>query len=528
MRALPRCPVPLLRAVGRDLVTRTLAKIVGLGVLDALAVYWCVLFAWGGNWPFFASVAGGAVLTNVIAFSRRAYPARYLAPGVFFLVLMVVFPMGYTVYISFTNYATGHILSKHQVVGLLTSREYAPPDAIAFSFQGFGEGGDVYALLLSGPAGRYVALPDGGLDPAEQHELVDMDDDGDVDRVDGRPALERRALLAHIQELQALRFPFQDGWLRMATLSEFRLFLPQYRYYPDRDLLVDQRTGVEYRPRAGNFVGPEGERLDPGWTVFTGTQNYVRFFFDPSYNQAFLRVLAWTLIWAILSVGLSFILGLALAILLNDRQLRLRKLYRSLLIIPYALPAFISVLIWRGFYNTELGVFNQVLQTWLGVKVPWLTDPFWARFCLVLTNIWLTYPYMLLISLGALQSIPHEMYEAARVDGAGPWRRFTTITLPLLMVSVAPLLIGSFAFTFNNFTLVWLLTEGRPAVAIGERAGATDILLSYAYRLAFEGARGNEWAMASALSVVIFLIVAIISGISFSRTKALEEVSRGL
>ncbi|HIQ00155.1 TPA: ABC transporter permease subunit, partial [Candidatus Bipolaricaulota bacterium] len=201
---------------------------------------------------------------------------------------------------------------------------------------------------------------------------------------------------------------------------------------------------------------------------------------------------------------------------------------RSLLIVPYAIPAFISILIWRGFFNTHVGLFNQVLGQWFGVRVPWLTDPFWARFSVLFANAWLTYPYMMLISLGALQSIPGELYEAAAIDGAGPWQRFTRITFPLLMVSLAPLLIGSFAYTFNNFTLIWLLTGGDPVVAIGERAGATDILLSYAYRLAFEGARGNEMGMASALAVNIFLIVALLSGIGFARTRMLEEVSRGM
>jgi ABC-type sugar transport system permease subunit len=135
---------------------------------------------------------------------------------------------------------------------------------------------------------------------------------------------------------------------------------------------------------------------------------------------------------------------------------------------------------------------------------------------------------MMLVSLGALQSIPGELYEAAKIDGAGPWKRFTRITFPLLMISIAPLLIGSFAFTFNNFTLIWLLTEGGPVVEIGSRAGGTDILLSYAYKLAFQGARGNEYAMAAALGVIIFLIVTLISGLSFLRTKALEEISRGM
>ncbi len=521
-------PLTMVKPRGLTRTVRAVVKIAVLSVLDALAGFWCVLFALDGNWLFLAFVGGGTVAINALALSRRSYPFRYLAPGWFFLLLMVVYPMGYNIYISFTNYATGHIHSKDEAIRLITTREYTPASPLTFSFTAFGTDKELYAALLEGDERQYVVFPDGTRTAPEEHELVDEDGDGQVDYLNGTPRLEGTALASHLGELQAIRVPYEDGWLRMATLREFRKRLPQYEYDPERDVMVDRRSGVEYAASGDRFLGPEGERLDPGWTVFVGTANYQRFFADPLYHRAFLRVLGWTFAFAILSVLCSFVVGLALANLLNDPQLRFRKLYRSLLIVPYALPAFISILIWRGFYNVDLGLFNQVLSSVFGTKVPWLTTPFWARFSLVLTNVWLTYPYMLLVSLGALQSIPGELYEAARVDGAGPWQRFRKITLPLLMITIAPLLIGSFAISFNNFTLIWLLTEGRPAVEVGARAGSTDILLSYAYRLAFEGARGHEWSMASALSILIFVIVILVSGVSFLRTKALEDISGGL
>lgn len=496
-----------------------------LAVLDALVVYWSVLFAWDGQWLFLGLTGGGAVLLNVLAF-RRAYPFRYLAPGLIFLGLMVVYPMAYTVYISFTNYATGNLLPKSEVIRLLTDREIVPDPPRRFPFTGYGTPGSLYAVYLRGEDGDYVLFPDGRLSPALNHRLVLTD--GVPVSVDGYPQLVGRDLFPLVAQLQGLRVPYEGGWLRLATLREFGFYLPRYRYDPRSDTLADMETGKVYAPREGRFVASDGEALDPGWVETVGLANYIRFLRDPLYHGAFARVLGWNVAWAVLSVVFSFALGLALAVLLNDRGLRLRKVYRSLLIVPYALPAFISVLIWRAFFNQELGLFNQTLFSWFGVKVPWLQQVFWARFSLILTNVWLTYPYMMLVSLGALQSIPGELYEAATVDGAGPWRRFTHVTFPLLMISVSPLLIGSFAFTFNNFTLIWLLTRGEPVVEIGSRAGATDILLSYAYRLAFEGARGNEWSMASALAVLIFLIVILVSGVSFARTRALEEVSRGL
>lgn len=505
----------------------TVIKVALLSLFDAVALYFLVLLAWDKSWFLVGVVGGGLLGLNVLAFSRRLYPFRYLAPGLVFLILMVVLPLVYTVYISFTNYATGNILRKDQVIEILTSRYYLPPDAPTFTIRPYGSG-SLYALYLTGPAGEYVVFPDGRVSSAAEHEVLDTDEDGFPDLLDGNPPLPLTEFARLASSLQKLAVPFGDGVLRLTTLTTMRLYRPQYRYDPGRDVLTDTRTGKEYRPKHGNFVAEDGEKLDPGWVTFVGLANYLRFLRDPLYHRAFVRVFGWTVTWAVLTVVLSFALGLGLAVLLNDKKLRLRKLYRSLLIVPYAIPAFISILIWRGFFNTEVGLFNQLLSQAFGIRVPWLSTPFWARFSCILTNVWLTYPYMMLVSLGALQSIPEEMYEAAKVDGATGWQRFAHITFPLLLVSVAPLLIGSFAFTFNNFTLIWLLTRGEPVVEIGSRAGATDILLSYAYKLAFMGGRGSEYNMTAALAVIIFFIVALISGISFARTKALEEVSRGL
>ena len=190
------------------------------------------------------------------------------------------------------------------------------------------------------------------------------------------------------------------------------------------------------------------------------------------------------------------------------------------------MPAFISILVWRfGFYNSDFGVFNKILNSLFGITVLWLNTPFWARFSVILTNVWLTFPYMMLVSLGALQAVPSNLMEAALIDGANGWQRFKKITFPLIMISLAPLLIGSFATTFNNFTVIWLLTEGNPITGIGNVSGATDILISYAYKLAFAGKTGNELALSSAVAVVIFIIVVTISALSFRRTRVLEEVA---
>jgi len=513
----------------RNVTVSYLFKIIGLGLLDALALAVCIMFILDGNFIFSGSVAIGTLLLNWLALSPHSYPLRYLVPGLFFLVGMVVYPMGYTTYISLTNYSTGHILTKQQAIEQFTKREYLPLQPRHFVFTPFlSEQGKLAAVLLEGEREELVVFPDGRWEPVESHELVDEDDDGTVDRLNGWVRMGRRELVAHIGNLQTLRVPFEDGWLRMATFTEFRLFLPCYRYDPVQDVLIDQQTSKVYQPVKGQFTAEDGEVLDPGWTEYVGLQNFIRLVTTPSYYRPFSRVFLWTVEWSFLNVIFSFALGLALAIFLNDPKMRLRKLYRSLLIVSWAMPSFISILVWRGLFNTEFGFFNQLLISWFGVTVPWLVEPFWARFSLILMNVWLTYPYMMVVSLGALQSIPDELYEAARADGASAWQQFWRITLPLLMISIAPLLIGSFATTFNNFTVIWLLTEGGPVIRIGEPAGGTDILISYAYKLAFLGPRGNEMALSSTVAVVIFVIIVTISAVSFRHIRGLEEVYYGL
>ncbi len=156
------------------------------------------------------------------------------------------------------------------------------------------------------------------------------------------------------------------------------------------------------------------------------------------------------------------------------------------------------------------------------LSIPWLFDPTWAKVAVILVSFWLTFPYFFLVSMGALQSIPGELVEAARVDGGGAWQIFRRVTLPLLLVAVSPLLIASFAFNFNNFNNIYLLTGGGPAQENSSIAGSTDILISYTYKLAIATGKGSDYGLACAVSIIIFFIVATISGVAFWRSKALE------
>jgi arabinogalactan oligomer/maltooligosaccharide transport system permease protein len=232
-------------------------------------------------------------------------------------------------------------------------------------------------------------------------------------------------------------------------------------------------------------------------------------------------ILLWNFAFAISSVVITFVAGLLVAMALNSPQLRAIRFYRILIVLPFAMPAFAMLLVWRDMFNQDFGLINNLT----GARINWFGDPWTARAAILLTQFWLGYPYMFLVCLGALQSIPQDLTEAAAVDGARRVQAFRAVVFPLLLVAVAPLLISSFAYNFNNFNVIALTTDGGPFPPDNPRAGATDLLVTYTYKLAFAPG-GAQFGFAAAVSMLIFLIVAAVSIIGFRRTAALEEINR--
>jgi ABC-type sugar transport system permease subunit len=230
-----------------------------------------------------------------------------------------------------------------------------------------------------------------------------------------------------------------------------------------------------------------------------------------------------------MSVFSTFALGLGIAYLFNDRTIPGRKIIQSLLLIPYTIPSLITIIIWRGMFNNQFGVINRNLDLLFGIAPAWFADANLAKIALLIVNLWLGYPYFMLICSGALQAIPEDLYEAAKVDGANAFQRFFRITLPLLLVAVGPLLVASFTYNFNNFNLIFLFIEGGPPIAgSATRAGHTDILISYVYNFAFASGRAKEYGLGSAITIVIFIIVAVITLFQFRYTRMWEEVGEGV
>jgi ABC-type sugar transport system permease subunit len=532
-----------------DIGGRFWLRLLLLALMNALAVYAAVILFADAEWIFLASLLIGAAFVNWVYLWPRTQALRWVTPGLLFLAAFLVIPILYTFFISLTNWSTGHILTKDQVVDTLENRVYVDPDdpGELFELHVYRDEAGELRILLIGDEDRAIfgeprdrtdmPIEDATEDPSELG-TTDEDGDGIPDTIGPYRLLSTPELfqLAGQVDFEQLIVDIEDGEVQIVGLSQGRVVLAsqQYLYDEDADVLVDlvnqqECVAGDSSDTTGNFVCEDGNVLNPGWVAVIGLENYEDVATNEFIREPFVQVFIWNIVFATLSVVLTFAIGLLLAITLQHERFRGRWFFRSAYIIPYAIPAFLGILIWQGLLNTQFGQVNNLLGAFGIDPVPWLTDPTTAKIAVLLVNTWLGFPYMFLITTGALQAIPHELEEAAAVDGAGGFGVFRRITFPLLMVSLAPLLIGSFAFNFNNFLVIFLLTDGGPPILdAAVPVGATDILITFTFDLAITGGRGNQFGLAAAITVFIFLIVSVISAIGFRFTKRLEDIYGGL
>jgi arabinogalactan oligomer/maltooligosaccharide transport system permease protein len=241
-----------------------------------------------------------------------------------------------------------------------------------------------------------------------------------------------------------------------------------------------------------------------------GFQNYYDVLSDRQFWYFLYKTILWTVINLVFHVGI----GVYLAILLN-KDLKGKTIYRTLLILPWAVPQYITALTWRGMFNSEYGAVNLLTEHFMGFQIPWLSTEWGAFTACLITNIWLGFPFMMIIALGGLQSIPDELYEAADMDGASSWHKFRNITTPLLKPVMVPAITLGVIWTFNNFNVVWLVSNG------GEPSDTTHILVSWVYKSAFTYFR---MGYAAAFSMVIFAILFVFSWRFIKRTRATENI----
>lgn len=243
---------------------------------------------------------------------------------------------------------------------------------------------------------------------------------------------------------------------------------------------------------------------------FVGLEHFRRIVAEPDVY----RVLGKTLVWTGVNVFFHVVVGTVLALLLNG-DLRGRAVFRTLLILPWAMPQFITALTWRGMFNYEYGQVNLILTKLLGIpKVAWFGNESAAMAAAIVANVWLGFPFMMVVALGGLQTIPKELYESARIDGAAAWDRWRHVTLPFLKPVMLPAILLGTIWTFNNLNVVWLVTNG------GEPADKTHILVSHVYKAAFTYYR---YGYAAAFSIVIFAILMVLVAAYIRQAKATER-----
>ena len=255
-------------------------------------------------------------------------------------------------------------------------------------------------------------------------------------------------------------------------------------------------------------------------TDWVGLENFKKLFTMSVWRDTFLSVFSWTIIWTLVATTLQISLGVFLAVLVNQKDLKGKGIIRTLLILPWAVPAFVTILIFSGMFNESFGAINTVILDALSISpIPWMTDPLWTRIALILIQTWLGFPFIFVMVTGVLQAIPNELYEAAKIDGASAFQQFKEITLPLILYSIAPILITQYTFNFNNFNVIFLFNGGGPAVE-GQNAGGTDILISWIYNLTMTS---QQYGMAAAITMIMSAVVIAIAIWQFRRTRSYQE-----
>lgn len=501
-------------------------RLLGVGLVNLYLLWLAFQLAGDGAYSLAVVLLMIAVFISISFIVERLRPLRWLSIGLALATLFVLYPIFYTFYLSTTNIGLGHILTQQVAIERLEREQYVPEGGQRFSWTAFqAEDGEVALWLRAEDGTELLVRPGESLrEPdAEALGIPGFDESGIPTAVDGYARLERRDVIMLLDQLGRIEFGEPPDTIRVTSLNAAATTRQRYVYNPEQGSMLDLQTGISYYPRNGTFISEEGQTLRPGFFVDIGLRNFERFFSSAALRGPVSQIAVWNFIYAGLSVLLSFALGLFIAILFD--KLPGKNIIRTLLIVPYPIPALVSILIWRNLLNPDFGALVRLQEALFGSAPGWLTDPNATRAAIILVNMWLSYPYFYIVSSGALQALPSEILDAAAVDGASAWQRFSRITLPLLLRIVSPLLVASFAFNFNNFNLIYIFNEGNPPIAGSPiPAGHTDILISFVYKLAFSSAQA-DYGLAASISIVLFVFVGLITWLQFRYTRVLEDHS---
>lgn len=504
LNAIPMVP----EATGQER-WKTGVQYILVGTLTLFFSYVTLLMYAQGEVLYGSLIMVFTALFTFVFLSERAYVWRYVFPGLIGVFAFVIFPIMYTLGLTFTNKSNLHLLSFEQAKSYFLEQTYIADGALTYDITLYEDGSDYRIVLESENGDMYITEEPLAMTHAEPIR-VDMTSilvEPDL------PAAERRMTITLRNELNRLQLILPDGTvLAKSKLREFSQNYPLWSENPD-DLyqLINQENGTVLNANMedGYFYDREGEFYSPGFQVNIGLSNYVRVLTEDGMLAPFMQIFIWTMFFAVFSVVVTFFIGMMLASFVQWDPIRGRGIYQLLLILPYAVPSFILIMIFRALFNQNFGQINHVLEMLFHISPEWNSDPNFTRSMILIVNLFLGYPYMFILSLGMLQSIPGDLYEASSLEGAGPLTNFFRITLPMVLRPMLPLLIASFAFNFNNFVLVQLLTRGEPII-IGSnpQAGETDLLVNYAFRLAFMGDT-RDFALGATVSTFIFMMVGV-------------------
>ncbi|HZE37921.1 MAG TPA: ABC transporter permease subunit [Stackebrandtia sp.] len=512
------------RSTGSGTTAGLLVKIAVLSLSAAVAVWALMPLIGARDWVGTAIVVAATAALFYVYLSPRRLAAKYLFPGTLLLLAFQVVPVLITVSTATTNFGDGHRGDKADTIAFVeaASVEQVDGSPTYTLTPAVNSSSGELTFLLSDAKGRAYSGDREGLSTLDADRVRRVGDK--IVSAKGFRVLSATQIASRDAEISGLAVPTGHGkGIRASGISTAYEGRATRVYHSDCDCVTDVKTHHRWTAdnAKGRFVDAHGKALAQGWRVNIGASNFVKVLTDPSVRGPFLGILVWDLVFAVASVLLTFALGLVCALALNHPKLRARKLYRAAIVLPYAMPAFGMLLVWRDMFNADYGLLNSLL----GLHIEWFGHTTSARAAVILINLWLGFPYMFLITTGALQAIPQDSMDAATVDGASAGQRFRKVTLPLILIALTPLLISSFALNFNNFNVIQLTTAGAPFNSGSAAAGGTDLLITYTYSLAFGGG-GADYGFAAAISVFIFLIVAVISAISFRTTRRHEEVYR--
>jgi arabinogalactan oligomer/maltooligosaccharide transport system permease protein len=506
-----------------NFVIGLVVKIFALGIVGALAIAAAGPLIAAQEWMWLSLLVATTGLIFYVYLSPRRIALKYFVPGLLLLVAFQLVPVVYTASMAFTNFGDGHRGSKQEAIEQIQSSSVRRvPGSVEYGLSVATREDDAdgeLVFLLLDPEGQGLIGDAEGLRPLAPGSFTASGTR--ITAADGYRLLSLSEASLRSQDITALVVPTEAGAVRANGITRAFEGRAVNAYDAECDCIVNVDTGETWTAdnQNGKFVNAAGERLPQGWKVNIGLRNFAVALTDPRISTHFLGTLLWNIAFAALSVFVTFVLGTACALALHSDRIRGLRIYRILLVLPYAMPSFAMLLVWSDMFNRDFGLVNKLL----GLDVDWFGGAWSARLAVIIIQLWLGYPYMFLVATGALQAMPRELAEAAAIDGASPWARLRQVTLPLLLVALSPLLISSFAYNFNNFNAIRLTTDGGPFPPTDSTAGATDLLITYTYRLAFGGS-GAQAGLAAAISIYIFFIVAIFSLISFRRTIRHEEV----